>query len=204
MPEQASPAGYCTRCGGAAEWRLLPDDHRQRAVCPACGHVSYIGPQLLVMTVVFAEGHLLLIRRGQEPYRGKLAVPGGFVEERESLEAAAIRETEEEVGLVLTREALLPFMHISLPAINQVHFVFVAKLARKMRLRSASPEVLEAGWYLRHEIPMQELWAPAYEFDVDLIFARGNGERFDYYQRTEESTRMISDGGRITHIWPRR
>jgi ADP-ribose pyrophosphatase YjhB (NUDIX family) len=204
MPEPAPSAGFCVCCGGAAEWRQLPDDHRARAVCGTCGHVSYQGPQLLVLTVVFAEGRLLLLRRGQEPYRGKLAVPGGFVEAGESLEMAAIRETGEEVGLVLERDALLPFMHMSLPAINQVQMVFIAKLAKRLPLRPSPPEVLEAGWYLQHEIPTDELWAPAFDYDLDLIYARGNRERFDYYQHTEDSIRMISDGERITPIWPRR
>ena len=204
MPEQPAGAGYCPRCGAAAEWRQPPNDHRQRAVCTKCGHITYVGPQLLVLTVVFADGHLLLLRRGQDPYRGKLAVPGGYVEAGESLEAAAIRETEEEVGLVLDREALLPFMHMSLPAINQVQVVFVAKLAQRVPLRPSFPEVLEAGWYRQNEIPLNELWEPAFDYDVDQIFARATSERFDYYQRTEDSMRLISDGVRITHIWSRR
>lgn len=43
---------------------------------------------------------LLLIRRNIEPKKGKLALPGGFVNEGENIETAALRELEEETGIV--------------------------------------------------------------------------------------------------------
>ena len=43
---------------------------------------------------------ILLIKRGKEPKRGKLAVPGGFVDPGESAEDAAKRECKEEIGLI--------------------------------------------------------------------------------------------------------
>jgi len=42
---------------------------------------------------------IVLIERGNEPYKGKWALPGGFQEIGESLETTAIRETKEETGL---------------------------------------------------------------------------------------------------------
>src|ERR1039458_4193740 len=58
-------------------------------------------PLLGVGAVVFHDGKLLLIQRGQEPLKGWWTVPGGLVETGEHLEAAVRRETLEETGLTV-------------------------------------------------------------------------------------------------------
>jgi 8-oxo-dGTP diphosphatase len=60
-------------------------------------------PMVTVDAVVFSlsggKTQVLLVNRGHEPFKGKWAVPGGFVDMDEELEDAAARELQEETGL---------------------------------------------------------------------------------------------------------
>jgi 8-oxo-dGTP diphosphatase len=59
-----------------------------------------VTPALTVDCVVFdADDRLLLIRRAREPFRDRYALPGGFVDVGETVEAAALRELKEETGI---------------------------------------------------------------------------------------------------------
>lgn len=54
---------------------------------------------LVVLTVIDEALHALLVERGEEPFKGNLALPGGFVRPEEDLETAARRELAEETGV---------------------------------------------------------------------------------------------------------
>ena len=71
-----------------------PDGYDPRAYPPVAVTVDVV-----TFTIVNDQLQILLIRRGQDPHKGRWALPGGFVRPEEGLETAALRELEEETGV---------------------------------------------------------------------------------------------------------
>ncbi|MBA3876506.1 MAG: NUDIX hydrolase [Anaerolinea sp.] len=96
----AASLNFCSRCGAELRFGAIEGEDRLRSSCPACGHVAYVNPRLVVTTLpVTDDGRIVLLRRGIEPGLGAWAQPGGFLEVDETVAEAAVRETFEETGL---------------------------------------------------------------------------------------------------------
>ncbi len=74
-----------------------------RYVPPGYDPAHYDRPSVTVDVVLFAfranDLQVLLIRRGNWPYQGYWAIPGGFIQMDETLEQSALRELREETGV---------------------------------------------------------------------------------------------------------
>src|SRR5690606_36049308 len=88
---------------GLAHWRCFKLASNRFPIVIKLSPMLVQNIKVAVDAMVFAGSgdalQLLLIKRKYNPYEGMWAIPGGFVEDDEELEAAAIRELEEEPGL---------------------------------------------------------------------------------------------------------
>ena len=68
---------------------------------------EYPRPMLTADCVVVRHrAEVLLVRRGNEPYKGCWALPGGFMEMDETIEHCAVRELQEETGIVVSEDMI--------------------------------------------------------------------------------------------------
>lgn len=118
----------------------------------------YPRPAVTVDALVFFREHnavfILLIRRGRDPFRGKWALPGGFVDENELLEEACKRELKEETGVSVDRmEQFKTFDAIHRdPRHRTLSVVFSAELSGKMPVQGGD-DAAAAGWFPVNQLP---------------------------------------------------
>ena len=107
-----------------------------------------VATDIVILSLVAGTLRLLLVRRGADPFGGWWALPGGFLQETEDLDACARRETEEETGVRPGR--ILQFANFSHPDRDpRGRVISVAYLALvpagEVRLQ-AGTDAAEADW----------------------------------------------------------
>ncbi len=140
---------FCSFCGTAyAEPLVYP----RVCVNPACGITAWSNPiPVCVVLLPVRDGArrgLLALRRGIEPGRGRLGLPGGFLEDHERWQQGGAREVREEVGIELDPDTLEPFGYASsAPRPNRVLLFMTAPPVDLASLPpfEANHETLERG-----------------------------------------------------------
>ncbi|MBR1415726.1 MAG: NUDIX domain-containing protein [Prevotella sp.] len=94
---------YCPLCGS----REFEVNNFKSKKCGACGFTYYANPCSATAAFILRGSELLVARRGKEPARGTLDLPGGFVDMEETVEEGMRREIREETGLEATAMSYL-------------------------------------------------------------------------------------------------
>ena len=173
---------FCSNCAHPVEFRIPPGDHLPRYVCDHCGTIHYLNPRIIAGCVPDHEGRVLLCRRAIEPRLGFWTFPAGFMENRETVQQAAARESLEEAQAHVQIGSLLAVVHV-LEA-NQVHMFFRAILPRAEF--GTAPESLEVGLFAEADIPWGEIAFPSIEFALRRYFAARAAGREDHHFTTAE------------------
>jgi 8-oxo-dGTP diphosphatase len=113
---------------------------------------------ITVDTVIFFRKaknlNVLLIKRKNEPFRDQWALPGGFLEENETMEEGAKRELEEETGLKL--EKLQQVGALGTPGRDPrgrtISIAFVSLINAEPKLK-ANDDALDVKWFNLNDLP---------------------------------------------------
>lgn len=168
---------FCPECGAPVEFRIPPDDNRERHICTACATIHYQNPKMIVGSIPeWEDGKILLCRRAIEPRHGLWTLPAGFMENGETTPEAAARETLEEANAQVQIGDLYSMYNI--PHINQVYLLFRARLLNLDF--SPGVESLEVALFAEHEIPWESLAFRAVSLTLQRYFAdrKAGGYRF--------------------------
>ena len=171
---------FCNQCGARVELRIPTGDHLPRYVCAGCGTIHYENPRLVVGCVPEHEGHILICKRAIEPRRGFWTVPAGFMENNETLQQAAARESLEEALAEVQIGSLLSVVHV-LHA-HQVHVFFRATLPKAEF--GAGPESLEVKLVRAEELPWQDLAFPSTDYALRRYLADRAAGRDEHHFTT--------------------
>lgn len=94
MSVDVGPFRFCPGCGAeGGTWR-----RGHEFLCPHCGYRFFQNVATACGVLIEHEGRYLFLVRAKEPSRGLLGLPGGFVDNGESVEVALSREVSEEIG----------------------------------------------------------------------------------------------------------
>lgn len=140
-------------------------DARPRPHCYAYPHPA-VSTDIVLFTLRDEALQLLLIRRGNEPFRGQWALPGGFLDIDEDIDACAARELAEETGVSgLYLEQLYTFGAVGRdPRERVISVAYFALVPAERTLVRAGDDAAEAAWF-----PVKAL--PALAFDHAEIIA---------------------------------
>jgi len=97
MSDHTTPYTFCPLCAETLQKSMI--DNHPRSSCPSCSYVDWGNFSLGVGGVLWHEGKVLLVQRGHNPGKGTWTIPGGYVDQRESIEDAIVREIQEETGI---------------------------------------------------------------------------------------------------------
>ena len=165
---------YCSQCGAEVDIDIPEGDNRPRHVCPKCETIHYQNPKVVVGCIPMWEDRILLCRRAIEPRYGLWTLPAGFMENGETTQQGAARETLEEATAKVEVNDL--YSLFNLPHIDQIYMLFRSRLV-DLDFGPGS-ESLDVRLFREEEIPWDEIAFPVIKETLKLFFADARSGEF--------------------------
>lgn len=163
---------YCSNCGHPVVLKVPKDDTHARYVCDNCGMIHYQNPRVIVGSLPLWEDKILICKRAIEPRAGLWTIPAGFMENKETLEEGALRETLEESGAHVNIIRLHSVY--SLPQVNQVYIIYLAQM--ESAFFDPGIESLECRLVTPDKIPWDEIAFSAIRFSLEKFLENEGNE----------------------------
>ncbi|MCA0901882.1 NUDIX hydrolase [Microbulbifer agarilyticus] len=147
---------FCSHCGHSVVFEIPVGDDRPRHLCHDCGAIHYVNPRVIVGVLPYLGEQVLLCKRAIEPRHGLWTLPAGFMENGETSEQGALRESWEEARASIRVDEL--FSVYDIPHINQVYLLYRGELTDTNF--GPGPESLEVELFDEKDIPWREMAFP--------------------------------------------
>jgi len=157
---------FCSQCGHPVEQRIPDGDNLPRYVCSRCATIHYQNPNIVTGCLPMYDDRILMCKRAIEPRYGHWTLPAGFMENDETLEQAAMRESMEEANANV--KLLKLYSVFSLPHVNQVYIMYLAELLDENF--SPGSESLEVKLFDEKDIPWDELAFRTIHYTLKYFF----------------------------------
>ena len=123
-----------------------------RPTCPACGYVWYRNPGPAAGVLLVEAGRVLLVKRRWEPRAGDWCVPAGFMEAGERPDQTAVRELQEETGVIAQLTGLFGvYAGFDDPRVRTVLILYTG-VATGGQAR-AGDDAIELAWFPLDALP---------------------------------------------------
>ncbi len=155
MIKQRDTYNFCTKCRA----ELKGDDNFK--ICTNCHKHYYFNARPTVTIVLTnSKNEILLTKRAREPFKDWWDIPGGFVDEDESLEQAIARELEEELNFRPISLTYLTSFADNYPYRNELVSIVVAAFKGKLPLSAqiiVSDEIAEYKFVAKKSIEFDKI-----------------------------------------------
>ena len=149
---------FCPDCGSPLVQHIVAGEARNHRYCKGCKTRHYDHPRIVATCFVAYQKKLLWVQRELEPQRGLWAIPGGFLENDETLAQGAARELREESGVLIPADQLTLYMAGTITFINQIYIAFRGTV--ETDFFAAGVESRDCGFFTREECPWDKVAYP--------------------------------------------